>query len=39
MSSTISTPKTISVNFPLIPCSMNAATMIVVLDMARIAPA
>jgi hypothetical protein len=31
-------PKTVSVNFPLIPCSGNALKMIVVLEMAMIAP-
>ena len=38
-SSTIRMPKTISVNFPLIPCSMNTAPMITVLEMERAAPA
>ncbi len=38
-SSKIRIPKTISVNFPLIPCSLKAETMIVVLEMARTAPA
>ena len=38
-SSTIRMPKTVSVNFPLMLCSENALMMIVVLEMARIAPA
>ena len=39
MSSTISTPNTMSVTRPRTPCSLNALTMIVVLEIAIAAPA